>query len=377
MLETDMHEIARKMRGPGGGRVAVLDVDYSSRKYGIALGGRASRHAYYLRPADGMDATDLKSLLDEAGGEAKLTFRYYIYPELHTDLKPILTADPFAEKYFFRNDDRRFLQIEGERPKARERIAELLDGLKEPFNPEDFPRINEFVLSSFRPSTEGRHAEVVLRRKDGNRDGLRRSEPGFHIAVAEHGLAKEIEIYRPVVAESEPTIMLNSNENTSDLGHKFLSDLAAYFGSPGYAEQSQLVESETAVPALPAINTRAPGLTPPRAPRIQAATVDEQQLITKVAAAMKELLPGMKLLQKREVSRSGPYLTIQFPGMLGFGKGPSAKEIKELESVFRALRGDPSFGSGWQARYQVNRETGEMRISTSLDPASANGWTAL
>jgi hypothetical protein len=90
---------------------------------------------------------------------------------------------------------------------------------------------------------------------------------------------------------------------------------------------------------------------------------------------MKDLLPGMKLLQKKEVSRSGHYVTIPFPGVLGFGKGPSAKELKELEAVFRALKGDPSFGTDFHPFYQVDSRTGDVRISPTLDRASSTGWT--
>src|SRR5262249_32791529 len=102
----DMTEIGLKMRGPKGtGRVMVLDVDYSSTKYHIFLSERASRHAYSPRPPEGMTAYDLESIIREAGSEEDLGFRYYVYPELQTELKPILTADPFAGKYFDRDDE--------------------------------------------------------------------------------------------------------------------------------------------------------------------------------------------------------------------------------------------------------------------------------
>jgi hypothetical protein len=381
MPEADMLEIARKMRGPGGtGRVLVLDVDYSSRKHGIELGARANRHAYYLRPTAGMKAADLERILDEAGGEEELAFHYYVYPELQTDLKPLLSADPFAGKNFERDDRRKLLQIEGERPKARDAIAKLLDGLKEPFKPGDFPRIHEFVLSSFKPSSEGKWAEMVLHRRDGERNALRRAEPGFHIALAEHGFAREIEIHRPMVAEADPVIIISSNDHTGELGHKFISDLAAYFGSQAYAEGARLADREAAekkTGSPSGVQVSVPSAHIARAPDIQPTKLGEQQLVAKVAAGLKELVPGMKLLRKREVSRRGPYVTMQFPGVLGFGKGPSPKEIEELESVFRALRGDPSFGSGWRIHYQVDGKSGEVRIATSFDAPSSKDWTTL
>jgi len=380
MQQADMLEVARKMRGPGGtARVVVLDVDYSSSKYNVYLGVRASRHAYYLRPPEGMVAADFKKILDDAGGEEGLMFRYFVYPEVQTELKPILSADPFAEKYFDRNEDHRFLQIEGERPAARERIATLLEGLKEPFRPEDFPRISEFYLSSFRPASEGKWAEAVLLRTDGQRDELRKSEPGFHVAVAEHGFAREIDVHRPVVAGTEPAIILNTNEHTTDSGYRFLSDLAAYFGTQAYAEHAQVAKKAVAKLTAVASFTRAPTVTPHAvwATTIEKPKLDEQQFIANVMAAMKELLCGMKLLQKRQISRSGPYVTIQFPGSFGFGKGPSDKEVREVESVIRTLKGDPTFGSGWQARYQVDSKTGEMKIAAALDGGLASGWTAL
>lgn len=378
MLRTNVLEIARKMRGRDNGRVMVLDIDYASRKYGVYLGVWASRHAYYLRPPPGMIAADLKKILDQSGGEEGLAFRYYIYPELETDLKPLLTADPFAEKHFPRNEEVRYLQIEGERPQARETIAILLEAFKEPFKPEDFPRINEFALKSFKPHLDDGRSEMVLLRKDGKRDEVRKSEPGFHIAMAEHGYEKEIEIHRPVVAETEPMIILNSNSATTDSGYKFLSDMAAYFGGEAYAEQSKLSDlraaelSKQAAAAAPSPSHTA---HIPRAPTIQPTHLNDQQLLTKVVASMKELMPGMALLRKREVSRSGHYLTIQFPGKMGFGKGPSEQEIKELHSIFRALKGDPSFGADWRALYQVDKKTGELKIS--LDAAHSQGWTPL
>jgi hypothetical protein len=368
-----MLEVARKMRGPDGtARVLVLDVSYEATKYRVYLGNSASRHAYYLRPPEGLAAIDLKKILDEAGGEAELEFRYHAYPELDTDLKPLLTADPYAAKHFGNNGDRRFLKLEGERPRAREKIAQLIDAFKEPFHAESFPRLHEFVLTSFTPATEGRRDELVLRRKDGSRDELRKCEPAFHVAVAEHGFAAEIEIYRPTVNETEPIFMLNTNESTGALGHAFLADMAKYFGSSAYVRKAEEAskepaKKEAAVPAPTPVHHF-------QAPRIEAPKLDERQLTTKVAQAIKDLLPSMKLLNKREISQSGPYLTIQFPGVLGFGKGPSENEIKELGSIFRALKADPSFGSNWYARYQVDPKTGELRVAAGFDSAPPKGW---
>lgn len=374
----DPIEIARKMRGPeGAGRVLVLDVDHSSRKYRVWLRERASRHAYYLRPAEGMDANDLKRILDEAGRETELGFRYYVYPELDTDMKPLLSADPYAEKHFERNDDRRFLQIEGERPMAREAIARLLDGLKEPFNADEFPRISEFVLESFRPISQDRQAEVVLLRKDRDKNELRKAEPGFHIAVAEHGFAREIEIHRPVLAETEPVLFLNSNESTGCLGHEFLSDLVTYFGSSSYFEQSSRPSKAPPEPVRSSASAPSSVSYAIRAPRIQPPALDGDRLLALAATAMKDQFPHMKLLKKRQATCSGPHIVIRFPGVMGFGKGPSEREIKELKSIYRAISGDPALGSDWHAQYQIDQRTGEVRVVTSFDPDPPKGWTAL
>jgi hypothetical protein len=374
----DLTEIARKMRGPdGAGRVLVLDVDYSSTKHHVYLRERASRHAYYLRPPEGMTAYDLERILDEAGGESELEFRYYVYPELHTDLKPVLTADPYAEKHFARSDERRFLQIEGERPKAREAIAKLLDGLKQPFDAGTFPRINEFVLKSFKPAAHEGHAEAVLLRSDGNRNELRRSEPGFHIAVAEHGFAKEIDVHRPTLSETEPVIILSSNDHTSESGQRFLTDLVTYFGGPIYAEQSSLAAAEPEQTEKEGAHATGFVLHAARIPRIEPPKLDGNQLLARAATAMKEQLPGMKLLRNREATGNGPHIVIRFPGVLGFGKGPTEQEIKELQSIYRATKGDPSFGSDWHAHYQIDSKTGEVRVLTSFDARPAIGWTAL
>jgi hypothetical protein len=374
-----MHDIARKMRGPDGkGRVMVLDVDHSSTKHHIYLGERASRHAYYLRPPDGMNANDFKAILDEAGGEEELGFRYWVYPELHTDLKPILTADPYAGKYFARDDAKRYLQIEGERAKARESIANLLDGLKEPFTPEEFPELSEFTLTSFKPVSEDRPSEVDLLRKDGNRNELRKVEPRFHIIVSELGYGREIDIHRPILAESEPVIILNSNSHTTEKGFKFLADLAAFFGSSTYAYQSSLAIKEPSAPTQKGGGVAAPTYIPHelRAPRIEPPKIDEGQLLARAALAMKEQLPYMKLLKKRAATQSGPHITIRFPGSFGFGKGPSEPEIREFASVYRAVNGDPSFGSNWFAYYQVDGRSGDMRVVTSTAPNPPTGWIA-
>jgi hypothetical protein len=368
------------MRGPdGAGRVLVLDVDYSSTKYHIYLRERASRHAYYLRPPDGMDAYDLAKILDEAGGEGELEFRYYVYPELQTDLKPILTADPYARKHFERNDDRRFLQIEGERPRAREEIASLLEGLKQPFNPEDFARINEFELKSYRQATQGSQAEIVLLRRDGDRNELRKAEPGFHITVAEHGFAREIEVHRPVLAETEPVLTFNTNEHTTDSGHRFLSDLVSYFGSPIYAEQSSMVAEEAVDPVAKVRATRAPTYVPhvTLVPRVEPSKLNGDQSLARAARAMQEQLPRMKLLRKREATGNGPHVVIRFPGTLGFGKGPSEPEMKELLAIYNSTKGDPSFGSDWHAHYQIDGRSGELRVVTSFDATPPRGWTPL
>jgi hypothetical protein len=375
----EMLEIARKMRGPDGkGRVMVLDVHHSSTKYRIHLGNRATRNAYYIRPPAGVSAHDLKQILDEAGGEAEFEFRYFPYPELETELKPLLSADPYASKNFATNGEYRFLQVDGERPKAREMIHQMLEAFKEPFNPEGFPRIHEFGLVSYSPPVDGRRSELTLRRKDGERDELRKSEPGFHVALAEHGFATEIGVYRPTVSDTEPVLILSTNEHTGALGHAFLADMATYFGSPKYAEQSN-EESRAAEQAKQQRIASAPSHVKQMVQpiRVEAPKQDERQLVTNVAKGLKELLPSMKLLKKREVSQSGPNVIIAFPGVLGFGKGPSTQEIKELESVFRALQADPTVGSGWRPYYQVDSKSGDLRIAPSFSPHPPSGWATL
>lgn len=375
----DETELARRMRGPDGtGKVMVLDVDRSSTKYHVYLRERASRHAYYLRPPEGMDAYDLKRILDEAGGESALEFRYYVYPELHTDLKPILTADPYAQKHFERNDERRFLQIEGERPKARQEIANLLEGLKRPFDPEEFPRINEFVLKSYRPKAEGSQAEAVLLRRDGDRNELRKSEPGFHVAIAEYGFGRELDVHRPVVSDTDPILILSSNSHTGESGYQFLDALASYFGSSAYAAAA-VAADESAKPGKQA-DPRPPSAYvhhPTLVPRVEPQKVDGNQLLTRAAVAMKEQFPGMKLLRKREVGGSGPHIVVRFPGLLGIGKGPSDKEMGELLAIYRSTKGDPTFGSDWFAHYQVDDRSGELRIVTTFDARPPIGWTTL
>jgi len=365
------------MRGPDGkGRVLVLDVGYSSTKYRIYLGGQASRHAYYLRPPEGMNAYDLEKIVKEAGGEEAFGFRFFAYPELHTDLKPILSADPYAGKYFERDDERRYLQIEGERPMAREAIAKLLEGLKQRFDPKEFPRIDEFALQSYKPAAGAGQAEIVLIRRDSDRNELRKSEPGFHVAVAEHGFAREIDIHRPILAETEPVLILNSNESTTESGHAFLADMAGYFGSETYIEQSAVsakAASEVAAKAAPPDHAHFVTI----APKIEPPKVDERQLLARAAGAISEQLPDMKSLQKRKAFHTGPRIVIAFPGTLGFGKGPSDKEIREVASVYRATKGDPSFGSGWYAHYQIDSKTGELRIEATMDASPPKGWTAL
>ncbi|HWD38575.1 MAG TPA: hypothetical protein VG944_06980 [Fimbriimonas sp.] len=375
----DMTDVGRKMRGADGtGRIMVLDVDYSSTKYHIFLSERAARHAYYLRPPEGMTAYDLQHILDEAGGEEVLEFRYFVYPELQTELKPLLSADPYAGKYFDRDDDRRYLQIEGERIHARAAIAQLLESLKVPFDAKDFPRINEFSLRSFKAAESGHQSEVVILRTDEDRNELRKSEPGFHVAVAEHGFAREIDLHRPMLADTQPVVIFSSNEHASALGHAFLNDLAAYFASPEYSHASTLPREEPPKKSL--YETVAPPPPPTQAAwavRIEPPKVDPAQLLTKIAAAMYDQLPGMKLLQKRKAIRTGPHLTIQFPGTLGFGKGPNEAELRELGAVHRSIKADSSFGSEWRAFYQVDKQSGDLRIEPSLDTNPPTGWTVL
>jgi hypothetical protein len=354
----------------------VLDIDYSSTKHRIYLRERASRHAYYLRPPEGMTAHDLKGILDEAGGEDELGFRYYVYPELDTDLKPLLGADLYAGKYFERDDDRRLLQIEGERPMAREAIARLLNGLKQPFDPEEFPRINEFELESYRPAALERPAEIVLLRRDRDKNELRKSEPGFHIAIAEHGFAREIQVHRPVLAETEPMLTLNTTEHTGELGHQFLADMASYFGSQTHIERA-IVASEESASARRAAppSTYTPSVA--RIPRIEPPKVDGARLLALAAGAMRDQFSSMKLLRKRESTCTGPHIVIQFPGFAGFGKGPSPAELKELRSIYRATKGDPSFGPDWHAYYQIDGRSGEVRVVTAFEAVPPTGWTAL
>ena len=366
------------MRGPDGtGRVVVLDVDYSSRAYHIFLGDRANRHAYYLRPPAGMNANDFKALLDEVGGEEELGFRYWVFPELHTDLKPIITADPFAEKYFQRDNENKFLQIEGERQNAREAISTLLSGLKQPFTPDVFPDLPNFSLVSFKAAGKGGHTEVALLRTDRDRNELRKSEPRFNVGIAECGLAREIDVHRPIVAESEPVLILNSNESTSEFGFKFLNDLAAYFGSTAYESQSRVQEVATQS-ARADVASRVPTYIPPelRAPRVEPPKIDEGKLLARAASALREQLPNMKLLKKREASQTGPQLTVRFPGALGFGKGPSEADLKEFNSIYRAVRGDPSFGETLFAYYQIDDRTGDLRVLASMASSPPPGWNA-
>jgi hypothetical protein len=369
-----MHDIARKMRGPDGtARVLVLDVDFSSTKYRIYLRETASRHAYYFKPPEGMHANDFKRILDDAGGEDHFGFRYWVYPELHTDLKPILTADPFAGKYFGRDNDRRYLQIEGERKKAREAMAELLTGLKDPFDPKEFPEIQEFALTSIKAEDPNQPTELVLLRTDHSRNALRRSEDQFYIAVCELGYAREIDIHRPILAESETVLYLTSNDNTTGLGFKLLSDLATYLQGPEHtAKQQEVKERPAQDPDFQPVSPYIPhSLT---RPRVATPVIDEAQLLARAAQAMKEQIGQMKLLKNRTVTQAGPHVTIKFSGGL-FAKGPSEPELRELASVYRMLQGDPTLGHNWFAYYQFDKAKGDFKILTTTTPTPLAGWS--
>lgn len=385
MVEPNMLEMARQMRGPdGSGRVFVLDIDHATTKYGISLGIRTTRHAYYLRPPEGMHASDLKKVLDEAGGEETFAFRYFIYPELQMELKPLLTADPFAGKYFDRDDAHRYLQIEGERPIAREQIAQLLGGFKFAFREERFPRLSEFTLRSYRPASKDRHAELILNRKDGLRNEIRKAEPGFHIGVAEHGLAREINIYRPIVAETDPSLILSTNENTTAAGLEFLTDFAAYFESHGYLNHREeppsapAIAVETIKAAPLSLNQGPNNLRPVAGTRVvEPPKPDDSKLTQRVTSGINELLPRMKHLRKREAVRDGNEIRVAFPGTFGFGKGPSPDEIKEFGGVLTALQADPSFGPNWKAGFQIDHKTGDLRIRVSYESHLAGEWQPL
>jgi hypothetical protein len=371
-----MHEIARRFRGPDGrGRVMVLDVAHSAAKFHVYLGNRASRHAYYLKPPPELTAKDLEQFLDEAGGETTLEFRYHTYPELETELKPILSQDPFAERHFGDNHTR-LLQLEGERRIARERIAQLLDGLKEPFHPESFPDLYNYRLSTFKPATEKHRAELTLYRVDEDRDLLRKSERQFLIGIAEHGFASEIDIYRPTVQEVDPVLILSSTEATTALGHAFLKDLADYCQTEQFNETSeatrQKAQSEHKAPKTAPSRHRVPVAPRPEAPRL-----DERELAARIAQVIRELQPTMNALKKRRIEQHGPYITIQFPGVLGFGKGPSQDDLKELRAIFTVLFGDPTLGKGWNAHFHVDSATGELKIAPSYEANPAGGWQVL
>jgi len=370
----DFRELGRELArlGTADDRVKVLDVDHSATTFQLPqIEQRVRVGAFYVRPPTGVSAQELRELFDKGDD---LAFRYKVTSGIGTDHVELLTPDEYARQYF--SGSQKLIHIEGARKAAREQLEGIFDALKAEFDPEQFPHLDDVVISGHKEGSEESSTEVKLLAYDDDYRVTSQIERDITKRLTEGNLQREIDVRRHLVKETKPEIMLTSTAKSTVKGRQFLNNLATFLLARDGGIQTKAIR---AVPKL--IERSQPSAYKSLSqafPRTQTIVRKPAEIVNDAANRFFETLSGMTAFKDLEVKKMPQGLQVQYSKNLIGGRRFDASDLRELRGVHLAILGSPGLREGWSAYHRYDKKDRVLKIRfTTPDEELDESWVKL
>lgn len=369
-------ELGRQLRAleSGADRFRVLDVEHSAEQSRV-ISSYVHWGVFYFLPPASTDAEQVKALFDDCKSRGLLHFSCNTQGTLGIEHAPVLTTDLFAFKHF-EKPARKMLKVQWSHRKAYAELREILDALRRPFAPDEFPHVRDVRVSDYRPPAEGRQTLVALMPVHDRWRTVTELEDALRIHLAEANLPREILVGRHQVKGLQREVLLTSTEATSAFGQQYLTDLAEYIlANPGEAEEGEAAEQDdrSLASAMNFVNIK-------ELHRPREVVVTPEQLYHQVLNTLADTLGGMRDFAGDIKGVRGPILEIAYPpkGLLGVGGHFDAAQQTVLRSAVRVVRATPGLKEGWSLAYRYDRGARVLRVRAGSEGDNAlEGFTSL
>lgn len=358
--------------GSAEDRVKVLDVDHSATTYKLPqIEQRLRQGVFYLRPPAGVTAQEMKELFDKAVDPA---FRYSITSGIGTDYVELLTPDEYARRYF--SSSNQLIRIEGARKTAREQLDEMFDEMKEEFDSQSFPHLDDVTISGHKRGNEESSTEVKLLAFEGDFRNMGTIERAITYKISEANLHREIMASRHLVKETKPEIILSTTAKATVKGREYLDRLAEFLlerdggiqteairNAPNRVQQSEPSSYKTLVQAFP---------------RTREDLRQPAEIVNSAATEFQVTLSGMTAFKNLDFKMTPQGIHVQFPKKLFGGRSFKERELVELKAVNTAILGSPGLHEGWTAYYTYDKKERLLKIRFATpDEEMQTPWSKL
>jgi hypothetical protein len=353
-------------------RIRVLDVDHSASTYQLPqIEQRVRVGVYYLRPAQGVTAQEVKDLFDRSDDPA---FRYKITSGIGTDHMELLTPDDYARHYF--SSSNKLIHIEGSRKIAREQLEEMFDEMKVEFDSQSFPHLDDVTISGHKEGNAESATEVKLLAFDGDFRNMSRLERDISRHLSEGNLHREINVGRHLVKDTKPEIILSSTEKATAKGRNFLNTLATYLLERDGGIQTEAVRAKSETVEAPQPVAQTPPLR--SFPRVQTVHRSPVEVVNHAASEFHDTLARMSGYKDLEIKVIPQGILVQFPKNVFSKIRFEQRELRELKAVHNTILGSPGLHEGWNAYHLYDKRERVLKIRfTTPDQEMQSPWSKL